>query len=106
MIYLVVMFLVAGTGLAALWLQQRRERAHLGSVDGFKDSLERLSAAPAVRPRRRPAPARAAAPAARRSPGRTPHASRRSAMDPARRAAARKRIEARRSAVATRARVR
>jgi hypothetical protein len=106
-IYLVIMFLVAGTGLASLWVQQRRERAHLGSVDGFKDSLERLSAAPTVRPRRRPAPAaRVTPPTARRSPGRTPSASRRAPMDPARRDAARKRIEARRRAAAARAQAR
>ncbi|HEV2756609.1 MAG TPA: hypothetical protein VG318_12640 [Actinomycetota bacterium] len=105
MIYLVIMFLVAGTGLASLWVQQRRERAHLGTVDGFKDSLERLSAAPTVRPRRRPAP-RAAAPAPRRSPVRAPHSSRRAPMDPARRAAARKRIEARRRAAAARSQAR
>lgn len=110
MIYLVIMFLVAATGLASLWVQQRRERAHLGSVDGFKDSLERLSAAPLVRPRRRSAsPPRAAAPARRRSPSAGHPSGRRtsgrhSSLDPARRAAARKRIDARRRAAASRSR--
>ena len=106
MIYLVIMFLVAGTGLATLWVQQRRERAHLETVDGFRSSLERLSHAPVVRRRRRPAAAaRAGAP--RRAAVTTParrgapaHRSSRHSLDPARRAAARKRIEARRRAAA------
>ncbi|HEX2057534.1 MAG TPA: hypothetical protein VHI71_04115 [Actinomycetota bacterium] len=105
-IYLLIMFLVAGTGLATLWVQQRRARAHLETVDGFRSSLEKLAAAPAARTRRRPQAARAAAPrrtatapAARR--GAPAHrSSRRSSLDPARRAAARKRIEARRRAAA------
>ncbi|HYO61930.1 MAG TPA: hypothetical protein VEU29_08540 [Actinomycetota bacterium] len=105
MIYLLIMFLVAGTGLASLWVQQRRARAHLETVDGFRSSLEKLSKTPAVaRPRRRPTAApRAAAPrrAASTSPGRRgapTHRSSRNALDPERRAAARKRIEARRRA--------
>ncbi|MDQ3916578.1 MAG: hypothetical protein M3323_14810 [Actinomycetota bacterium] len=106
MIYLVIMFLVAGTGLATLWIQQRRERAHLETVDGFRDSLERLSAAPRVRPRRRPlSKTRTASPAPRRSPAAGPRGGRHAPLDPARRAAARKRIEERRR-TAARARVR
>ena len=107
MIYLLIMFLVAGTGLATLWVQQRRTRAHLETVDGFRSSLEALSAAPVVRPRRRrpagrdgpAAPRRAAAtsPGRRGAPG---HRSSRHALDHQRRAAARKRIEARRRAAA------
>ena len=108
MIYLVIMFLVAGTGLATLWVQQRRARAHLETVDGFRSSLEKLSDMPVARPRRRaPAPARgavprrtAATPAVRRGAPAGHRSSRRSTMDPARRAAARKRIEARRRAAA------
>lgn len=100
LIYLVIMLLVAGTGLASLWVRQRRERAHLETVDGFKSSLERLSEAPAIRPRRRTTTRRGAAPVRGATPIR-PHASaRRTPMDPARRAAARKRIEARRRAAA------
>lgn len=106
MIYLLIMFLVAGTGLASLWVQQRRTKAHLETVDGFRSSLEALSAAPVVRPRRRaPAPSRrAGAPrrvAATTSPGRRgapAHRTSRHALDAERRAAARKRIEARRRA--------
>lgn len=106
LIYLVIMFLVAGTGLASLWVQQRRARAHLETVDGFRSSLERLSQAPTVARRRRPAAAsRAAAPrrVASTSPGRRGapgHRSSRHALDPQRRAAAKKRIEARRRAAA------
>lgn len=106
LIYLVIMFLVAGTGLASLWVQQRRARAHLETVDGFRSSLERLSQAPAVaRPRRSAGAPRAAAPrrVASTSPGRRGapgHRSSRHALDPQRRAAAKKRIEARRRAAA------
>lgn len=107
MIYLVIMFLVAGTGLASLWVQQRRARAHLETVDGFRTSLQKLSAAPAPRPRRRvPAQGQAAAP--RRVAAQAPvrrgapagHRSSRRSIDPERRAAARQRIEARRRAAA------
>lgn len=107
LIYLVIMFLVAGTGLATLWVQQRRTKAHLESVDGFRSSLEALSTAPVVRARRRrpPAAQRNAAPrrVASTSPGRRgapSHRTSRNALDPERRAAARKRIEARRRAAA------
>lgn len=107
MIYLVIMFLVAATGLASLWMQQKRERAHLETVDGFKDSLERLSSAPLVRPRQRAASAhRAAAPRRRTAPPARKPGDRHTPLDPARRAAARKRIDARRRAAATRSRAR
>ncbi|MFN2587631.1 MAG: hypothetical protein ABR613_05900 [Actinomycetota bacterium] len=107
MIYLVIMFLVAATGLVGLWVQQRRERAHLATVHGFKDSLERLSAAPRVRPpRRRASAGRSASSARRGSPGARHRSGRHVPMDPARRAAARRRIEERRRAAAARARVR
>lgn len=108
MIYLVIMFLVAGTGLASLWVQQRRARAHLETVDGFRSSLQKLSTAPTVgRSRRRaaapvrratPRPMTSSAPTRKGAPG--GHRSSRSSMDPARRAAARQRIEARRRAAA------
>ena len=104
MIYLVIMFLVAGTGLASLWVQQRRTRAHIDTVDGFRSSLEALSEAPVVRPRRRaPAPRRAGTPrrVAATAPtrrGAPAHRTSRHSLDPQRRAAARRRIEARRRA--------
>ncbi len=98
MVYLVIMFLVAAAGVASLWVQQRRQRAHLETVDGFRSSLERLSDAP-VRGRRvrsdSPAPRRAA-------PARRP-VTRHAPLDPARRAAAKKRIDARRRAARSRA---
>jgi hypothetical protein len=89
LIYLAIMVLVAGAGIARLWLQQRRENARMNSVDGFRDSLQKISSGPANRRRtagprtQRPAPAI--------------HAPR-TQMDPARREAAKRRIEARRRA--------
>lgn len=109
MIYLIIMFLVAGVGLASLWVQQRRTRAHLETVDGFRSSLEKLSAAPVVGPRRRAAAPRRSAGVPRRVAATSParrgapaHRSSRHALDPQRRAAARKRIEARRRAASRR----
>ncbi|HEU4480490.1 MAG TPA: hypothetical protein VFS18_01270 [Actinomycetota bacterium] len=108
MIYLVIMVVAATAGIASLWVQQRRERAHLTSVDDFRSSLERISARP-VRfaghqgPRRRPQQPRRrtdAAPPVRRasaSGARGSHAAG-GGMDPQRRAAAKRRIEARRRA--------
>jgi hypothetical protein len=98
-IYLGIMFLVAATGVAALWVQQRRERAHLGTVDGFRTSLERLSEAPRIGTRRRAVPGRSAA-GPRRAVSQGRPSGNRAPLDPARRAAARKRIEARRRAAA------
>ena len=104
MIYLVIMFLVAGTGLASLWVQQRRARAHLESVDGFRTSLQKLSTAPVSRRRvpaqRQTTPRRVSAQAPVRRGAPAGHRSSRRSMDPVRRAAARKRIEARRRAAA------
>lgn len=108
MVYLVIMFLVAAAGLASLWVQQRRQRAHLETADGFRSSLERLSAAPVRTTRTR---ALSAAPRKARPTTRPVQSGRgrprvlqsgrgRPAMDPARRAAAKKRIEARRRAAA------
>lgn len=100
MVYLFIMVMVAGAGIMRLWLMQRRQRAHLETVDGFRSSLERIS----EQTRARPA-------GLRRVPGRPngaprrPHSvSRSTGMDPARRAAAKRRIEARRRARARAAR--
>ena len=108
MVYLVIMVLVAGTGITRLWLMQRRQRAHLETVDGFRMSLERISEQTRARPagtRRapvRPTGAGRARPVA--SGGRPRPVSRSSSIDPARRAAAKRRIEARRRARARTAR--
>jgi hypothetical protein len=108
LIYLLIMFAVAGTGLASLWVQQRRAKAHLETVDGFRTSLQKLSTAPVARPRRRVAapartsgvPRRAVSPPPARRGAPAGHRSSRRSMDPERRAAARQRIEARRRAAA------
>lgn len=100
MIYLVIMVLVAGTGITRLWLLQRRQRAHLETVDGFRTSLERISEQTRARPaggRRMPTRPTSAA-------GRPRPATRGGSIDPARRAAAKRRIEARRRARARAAR--
>jgi hypothetical protein len=116
-VYLVIMFVVAALGITRLWIQQRRERAHLETVDGFRESLESIQPVfgPAPRAQRRsrsqrPRPAAATpapatpAPTAPAPPVR--HAARpmRSSiprykpLDPDRRAAAKRRLEARRKA--------
>ena len=86
MTYLVVFMLVAGAGILSLWIHQRRQRTHLGSVDGFRKSLEKISARAIVisdEPKAHPV-------------GAPERASRLEPLDPARREAARRRIEARR----------
>ena len=100
MIYLVIMVLVAGTGITRLWLMQRRQRAHLETVDGFRMSLERIS----EQTRARPAGTRRAPIRPGSGHGRPRPVSRSSSIDPARRAAAKRRIEARRRARARAAR--
>lgn len=91
------MVLVAAILLANLWWKQRRERAHLMSVEGFQQSLKAIS--PEAKPGpfkkhgKKPVSAkRRPVPQARRSNGRPVR------LDPKRRAAARKRLEARRRA--------
>ena len=103
MIYLVILVLAASVSIGRLWMVQRRQRAHLQTVDGFRSSLQRLSEpaslapvrvrpadGPQVAVRRDPAPRRLATP---RMAHRRPEK-----LDPARRAAAKRRIEARRAA--------
>jgi hypothetical protein len=106
MTYLVIMVLLAGAGIFRLWLQQRRERSHLDTVDGFKAGLEAIST-PTPRPSRvTPAPGRSrserpmrtAAPATISASNRSISAGSTS-LDPARREAAKRRLEARRRSV-------
>lgn len=87
MIYLVLMVAVAAVGIGRLWLIQKRQQARLGSMDGFKQSLERISGHS-----RSPA---GLAPAPAESPN---GPARPTALDPVRREAARARIQARRRA--------
>jgi hypothetical protein len=109
-VYLVIMFAVAAAGITRLWLQQRKERAHLETVDGFRESLESISSQPARRPRApraeqsdakaRPERAAASAPNPIRhtSPPRRSAIPRYKPLDPERRAAAKRRLDARRKA--------
>ena len=94
MVYLTIMVLVAAVGIGSLWVQQRRQRAHLETVEGFRSKLEKIS------PHSTPGPFRQASvtrrPARRRVPGRPVP------LDPARREEARRRVEARRRAALAR----
>ena len=87
MTYLVIFVFVAVAGIGALWIYQRRQRSHLGSVDGFRESLKKISARDIVVPdtdEDRPTYVR-------------PNGRRLEPLDPARREAARRRLEARRA---------
>jgi hypothetical protein len=85
--YLVLMVVLAAIGIGRLWLIQKRQQARLGSMDGFKQSLERISGH-SGRPGQ-PAPVPAQSPEEAVPP---------TALDPVRREAARARIQARRRA--------
>lgn len=87
MTYLVLMVVVALVGIGRLWLIQRRQQVRLGSMDGFKQSLERISGHTDFRAR--PTAAPTASPSEEAPP---------TALDPVRREAARARIQARRRA--------
>jgi hypothetical protein len=51
-VYLVIIFLVAATGITRLWLQQRREQSRMDTIQGFNSALQAMSP-PARMPRRR-----------------------------------------------------
>ncbi len=89
MVYLVIMVLVAAVGIGSLLLQQRRQTAHLDSVEGFRESLRKISPESAPGPFQQ-AQVGARRPQARRTTGRAVP------LDPKRREAARLRLEARR----------
>ena len=105
--YLLIMLVVAAAGITRLYLMHRRERSQLNSIDGFRDSLDRIgwhttprrvTARPDIRAR---AVARSASPErpATRSHRSARHHSGRSGsnrLDPAKREAAKRRLEARR----------
>jgi hypothetical protein len=112
-LYLTIVLLVAVAGVTRLYLMHRRERSQLNTIDGFRDSLDRIGwhttprRAVAARPDIR---ARAAARTSANRPtgaertlthnhrtSRTPQVRRSSTrLDPARREAAKRRLEARR----------
>ncbi|MDQ3878279.1 MAG: hypothetical protein M3290_08035 [Actinomycetota bacterium] len=85
MVYLLLLAALAAGAIGRLWLMQRRQRSHLESVDGFKESLQRLSTSPGFNGRPRVVQSRV-----RRGPVNRP------TLDPERRAAAKRRLEARR----------
>lgn len=107
MIYLFIIVLVAAAGITRLWLQQRRERQTLSSVDSFWDGLEKISTPSevwgeltdedGVRPEQ---PVQEIVMERPSVPRRTRRPSGRGSreIDPARRAAAKARLEARRRA--------
>ena len=88
-IYLGIFLIAAAAGILVLWWSQHRQRKHLQSVDGFRTSLERISAhhvaIPDAARERRTAPR----PGGRRRP---------EPLDPARREAAKRRLAHRRAA--------
>jgi hypothetical protein len=90
-VYLIIMVLVAGIGIGTLYWQQRSQRAHLDSVEGFRASLQKIAPEAAPGPFRRAQVASRPRPGARRrTPGRPVP------LDERQRAAARRRLEARR----------
>lgn len=90
MVYLAVMFVVAAVGMSVLWVQQRRERSHLETVERFQSSMAKISPEAAPRPVKIRKTVRA------ESTGK-------GHLDPARREAARRRVEARRRAALAKA---
>ena len=106
MIYLVIMFVVAAAGISRLWIQQRRERAHLETVDGFRESLESIQPVYSRSPRSERKAARSArpeqgpvSPPVRRAPRQMRSViPRYKPLEPERRAAAKRRLEQRRKA--------
>ena len=82
MVYVIILVLVATAAITKLWLGQRRQRATLESVEGFRESLERIATGPGLGYAR----------ATRRTGPRGPRT-----LDPERREAARRRLEARRA---------
>jgi hypothetical protein len=104
-IYLVIVFVVAAAGIARLWIQQRRERAHLETVDGFRESLESIQPTYSFSPRserksraRRPEQAEAPRPVRRAARPIRSAVPRYKPLEPERRAAAKRRLEQRRRA--------
>jgi hypothetical protein len=108
-LYLLIVLFVAAAGITRLYLMHRRERSQLNSIDGFRDSLDRIgwhatpkrvAARPDIRAR---AVARAGATErtvtrSHRAAGRPQRTARGTSnrLDPARREAAKRRLEARR----------
>jgi hypothetical protein len=95
-VYIMILLLVAGAGIGSLWVQQRRQRAHLETSESFRSSLEKIA------PHATPGPFGRVAKAGRRPESRR-QVGRPVPMDPQRREAARRRVEARRRQALARA---
>lgn len=96
MSYLIFMVILAAAAIGRLWLQQRKERSHQETVQGFQTALAKISEPhPVTTGHRRGAPVSRVS-AGRTRPGRGPQP-----LDPARREAAKRRLEARRRARAS-----
>ena len=93
MVYLVVIVAIAGAGIGRLWWIQRRHATSLQTVDGFRSSLERLSAQQGLSPDEPVASPTVRSSAPRDESAADPYLE---PLDPARRAAAKRRLEARR----------
>jgi hypothetical protein len=92
-VYLVIIVVIAGAGIGRLWWIQRRHATSLQTVDGFRSSLERLSAQQGLSPDQPLSSPTARSSASRDGAVADPYLE---PLDPVRRAAAKRRLEARR----------
>jgi hypothetical protein len=99
--YLIIVVVVAAAGIFRLWLQQRRERSQLETIEGFNTALEKISPETPI-----PLPKQPRSRGARRASTRASKAERRRAAASARRNARRNRHAAAVARQATRRRAR
>jgi hypothetical protein len=92
-VYLVIIVVIAGAGIGRLWWIQRRHATSLQTVDGFRSSLERLSAQQGLSPDGPVSSPTVKSSAPQGEATSDPYLE---PLDPARRAAAKRRLEARR----------
>ena len=74
MAYLVILVVVAAAGIFRLWLQQRRERSQMETIEGFNTALEKISPDTPI-----PQPKKTASRRSRRSSARVARSERRRA---------------------------
>jgi hypothetical protein len=84
--YLVILVVVAAAGIFRLWLQQRRERSQMETIEGFNTALEKISPDTPI-----PLPKKAATRRSRRASARAARSERRRATVSQRRNARRER---------------
>ena len=82
MAYLVILVVVAAAGIFRLWLQQRRERSQMETIEGFNTALEKISPDTPI-----PLPKKARSRRSRRASTRAARTERRRAAAMARRSA-------------------